>query len=494
MRDAWRRLILGPGLFVAVALLIFGILTGQALSIYRSYVTTWELATRSAENVLQALSGNIERSLNVIEMSIAGLQDAAEIEGIEDLSPSVRYALLFDRVGTARYLGSLLALDEKGDIRFDSRSGKPRTGNFSDRDYFRVHIPPHEGTYLSKPFRSVLGNRELSLALSRRISGQNGEFLGVVVAALRVSFFDDLFHEIKLWPDSSIRLVNTDGIIITTYPDLEGPDDDPGTDMSGSPLFHMMSATPHVPFAFTPPDGVERLYLARNIADFPLLLSVGLSTTEVLKEWKSQSIGALVLTLAACCFIVLLFAALRTALRESQRMEAYMESMAQTDSLTGMPNRRALDMAIANEMRRSRRNDTPLSILMIDIDHFKDVNDTYGHSVGDEVLHRMGQLIMGKCRRAEDLAARYGGEEFTVLLPGRGANEAAQFAQTIRTGIMEMVPSLSNRSLRRVTVSIGVASNSSDTAMSPDDLLKRADHALYVAKENGRNRVTLDGE
>lgn len=491
MHNAWRRLIQGPGLFMAVAVLVIGILTVQGLSIYRSYNATWALATRSAENVLQSLTANIERNLNVIDLSVAGLQDAAAIEGIDGLSPAVRHALLFDRAGTARYLGSLLALDAKGNIRFDSRSDKARSGNFADRDYFLMQVAPYEGTYLSNPFVGRLGNKEMSIALSRRISGEKGEFLGIAVAALRTSFFESLFDEVKLGPDSSIRLVNMDGIIIATHPDVEGVDD-VGVDMSASPLFRQMNVTPRVPFFFTSADGIERLYLTRKIAEFPLLLAVGLSTTEVLREWQSQAFVALVLTLAACSFIVLLFAALRTALRESQKMEAHMQSMAQTDSLTGMPNRRALDVAIASEMRRSRRHNTPLSILMIDIDHFKDVNDSYGHSVGDEVLHRMGQFIMDKCRRAGDLAARYGGEEFTVLLPGTKPDEATMFAQTLRTGIMEMVPSLASPSLKQVTVSIGVASNSADTAMTPDDLLKRADLALYVAKEAGRNRVSFE--
>ncbi len=492
MHDAWKRLIQGPGLFIAVAVLIIGILTVQALSIYRSYNATWALATRSAENVLQSLSANIERNLNVIDLSVAGLQDAAAIDGIDGLSPAVRHALLFDRAGTARYLGSLLALDAKGNIRFDSRSDKPRSGNFADRDYFRVQVAPYEGTYLSRPFVGRLGNKEMSIALSRRISGEKGEFLGIAVAALRTSFFESLFDEVKLGPDSVIRLVNTDGIVLAAHPDVEGAEDDVGGDISTSPLFGLMKTTPRAPFSFTTADGIERLYLTRKIAEFPLLLSVGLSKTEVLREWQSQAFIALMLTLSACSFIVLLFAALRTALSESQKMEAHMQSMAQTDSLTGMPNRRALDVAIANEMRRSRRYETPLSILMIDIDHFKDVNDRYGHSVGDEVLHRMGQFIMGKCRRAGDLAARYGGEEFTVLLPGTKPEEAGIFAQAIRRGIMEMVPSLANPSLSQVTVSIGIASNSLDTVMTPDDLLKRADHALYMAKESGRNRVSFE--
>lgn len=493
MQDAWKRLIQGPSLFFAVAVLVIGIVTVQALSIYRSYHATLELATRSAENVLQSLSASIERSLNVIDLSVSGLQDAATIEGIYGLSPTIRHALLFDRAGTVRYLGSLLVLDADGNIRFDSRSEKARSANLSDRDYFRVQKASFQGTYLSRPFVARLSNDGMSIALSRRISGEHGEFLGIAVAVLRIAFFQSLFDEFQLGPDSSIRLVKSDGIIIATRPAGPGVDD-VGGDISASPLFRLMLATPHLPFSFTAADGIERLYLTRKIAGYPLLLSVGLSRAEVLREWRSQAIVALVLTLTACGFIVLLFMALRTALGESRKMEAHMQSMAETDSLTGMPNRRALDGALANEMGRARRHHIPVSLLMIDIDHFKDVNDGYGHSVGDEVLHRMAQFIMEKCRRVGDLAARYGGEEFTVMLSGTKPEEAVRFAQILRAGIMEMVPSLANPSLKQVTVSIGVASNIADPAMTPDALLKRADHALYVAKANGRNCVCMGAE
>ena len=181
------------------------------------------------------------------------------------------------------------------------------------------------------------------------------------------------------------------------------------------------------------------------------------------------------------------------------RLYAQIEDQATKDGLTGLVNHRHFYDRLAEEFERSRRSGAPLSLLMLDIDDFKRLNDTYGHPVGDEVLRSIGRLMQVDLRRGSDLAARYGGEEFCVILPGtplvrqpggEGAEVGATaLAERLRRRIADAsLPIGPDGAPVRVTVSIGVASRLDDT-QSLDELVARADAALYAAKRAGKDRV-----
>jgi diguanylate cyclase (GGDEF)-like protein len=158
--------------------------------------------------------------------------------------------------------------------------------------------------------------------------------------------------------------------------------------------------------------------------------------------------------------------------------------LATTDSLTGIANRREFSMQLEKEIDRAQRYDTPLSILMYDIDYFKQVNDTYGHDAGDSVLQELTALVK-KHIRTVDIVARWGGEEFMILMPQSDGTAAVDTAEKLRN---EVEQHLFNR-VGSMTISLGV------TSFAPHDdstvFLKRVDDALYQAKENGRNRVEI---
>lgn len=165
-------------------------------------------------------------------------------------------------------------------------------------------------------------------------------------------------------------------------------------------------------------------------------------------------------------------------------------SMAITDGLTGLYNRHFLTTHMGNMLRQAQVSARPMAQLILDVDHFKKVNDTYGHDVGDQVLVKLGKIII-KCIRSADLAARYGGEEFVVLMPETDILDAAEVAERIRQSV-ERTPFEVNHAVKEIniTVSIGVSHMRKDGDTS-HDLHKRADQALYRAKENGRNQIQL---
>jgi diguanylate cyclase (GGDEF)-like protein len=171
------------------------------------------------------------------------------------------------------------------------------------------------------------------------------------------------------------------------------------------------------------------------------------------------------------------------------RLREELRGRAETDPLTGVANRRRFYQALEIECMRYSRNHLPLSVLMIDLDYFKVVNDQYGHPVGDVALRIVAQLLLLSLRKT-DLLARYGGEEFAVLLPETSAEGAMVIAERVRQTVCQKPFSADGCQLQ-VTVSIGVASNDDEFEATPEILLKKADLALYQAKASGRNRVEV---
>lgn len=174
---------------------------------------------------------------------------------------------------------------------------------------------------------------------------------------------------------------------------------------------------------------------------------------------------------------------------ERKEHEAVLQRMASTDELTGVFNRRAFEGAIRSEIARARRYGTSLSLLLVDLDRFKAVNDQHGHLAGDRVLQETARILQATVRLA-DTIARWGGEEFAVLLPETGMGDAAQFAERLRQRLGSIVHRLPDGVVLSVTCSIGVAqfvpTNTDDT-----EFFAAADTALYMAKEQGRDRVCL---
>ena len=163
--------------------------------------------------------------------------------------------------------------------------------------------------------------------------------------------------------------------------------------------------------------------------------------------------------------------------------------LAVTDGLTGIANRTNMEQSLLNEFGRSMRYNSPLSIVLLDVDHFKDVNDSYGHQKGDEILVTFASVLKKFCR-SNDTAARYGGEEFLMILPQSNAQGAFKIAERVREEIMKM-SFVGNDSKFSVTTSCGVAELNRDYMKNTDQLINMADNAMYEAKNSGRNKTII---
>lgn len=170
-----------------------------------------------------------------------------------------------------------------------------------------------------------------------------------------------------------------------------------------------------------------------------------------------------------------------------QDQQTQLEHLAREDALTGLANRRCFEERAREECLRAQRYRRPLSILLADLDHFKAINDTYGHGYGDTVLKEVGQVLVHHCRTS-DLCARYGGEEFAILLPETELTEARKVAERLCVAVRGLTIRHASGPLR-VTVSFGISCMDHEHPQSLDELLEQADTALYTAKRKGRDRI-----
>ncbi|WP_408956463.1 diguanylate cyclase [Natroniella sp. ANB-PHB2] len=181
--------------------------------------------------------------------------------------------------------------------------------------------------------------------------------------------------------------------------------------------------------------------------------------------------------------------------KEIEEANKKLEKMASSDGLTGLANRRFFNNKLEEEWKRSKRKMTPLALIMIDIDYFKEYNDTYGHQAGDECLQKIAQKFEELVLRPADLVARYGGEEFAVILPETGLSGAVKVAERLRIGVESLkLPHQKSQISDYVTISAGVAIAKPNNDDGLEKLVKVADAALYLAKEEGRKQVKDESE
>ncbi|HKS12000.1 MAG TPA: GGDEF domain-containing protein, partial [Pseudomonas sp.] len=230
-----------------------------------------------------------------------------------------------------------------------------------------------------------------------------------------------------------------------------------------------------------------------------LVAEAGLSRASIFDSWRHDMIKTVIILLlllvglSSFGLVVLRQVRERMAIEQAlHRAHRTLKDLAMTDSLTGLGNRRRLDGILEQEIRRARRQDYPVALVMMDLDYFKLYNDTYGHPAGDRCLRRVGELLAGALKRPGDLAVRYGGEEFTLFLPATDGDGAAAIVD-------EVLQALRRASIEHAKSPSGVVSASAGVAVvrpalrdvTPESLMASADGALYRAKREGRDRICL---
>jgi diguanylate cyclase (GGDEF)-like protein len=241
-------------------------------------------------------------------------------------------------------------------------------------------------------------------------------------------------------------------------------------------------------------DGYEvlrRLRATPETRDIPVIFLT--ARTDVEDEAAGLEAGAVDYVTKPFC-VAVVQARVRTHL-ELKRHRDMLQNLSSVDGLTGVPNRRSFDQLIDREWRRAQRGGAPLSVMMVDVDHFKIFNDTYGHLAGDDCLKKVAAALSGAVGRAGDLLCRYGGEEFAAVLPDTNSAAALVVGERLRASVEALaIPHAKSKSGTVVTISLGSATLIPSERGSTADLVACADRALYAAKRSGRNRIVGDGQ
>jgi diguanylate cyclase (GGDEF)-like protein len=290
--------------------------------------------------------------------------------------------------------------------------------------------------------------------------------------------------EKSLVPQKQTLMLQTDGLIVNASMNAAKPD---------PALFSLRDGSR---IRVTGICMVEKDGNGRN-QSFELLFDEAgdIATIETPPWWTLQhalqALGIMMLVVvAAAAWVLVLKRRVKQASSQLQEANLNLTRLSNLDGLTGIANRRMFDQTLEIEWNRARLIGTHLSLVLVDIDHFKRLNDTVGHQMGDECLKLIAAELANAARRATDFVARFGGEEFVLILPGTDPLQAAQLAESARLAVKRLGIRYSNQSAgASVTISLGVASAFGDLFPSAESLVKAADRALYEAKHQGRNRT-----
>lgn len=345
---------------------------------------------------------------------------------------------------------------------------------------------------VSLPFRDPAAGIWL-VRMMYRITGTNGMTSGVVMADVAINeTLVRFFQHYPLADGDTIAIQDASGRQLAAFPSSTSvwP---ANTNDTGAP------PSETVQYVSTPGVDTVQLIASRKLPRYPFYVTFGQVVDSWLLKWRQEQFVLALAALAALIVTAAITTGIQRRLTLTGQLQkvrgdleesntalratlAAAEMLAARDQLTGLCNRRNFDQRLEGTIARTARHGDIFSLLMIDIDHFKNINDYYGHSVGDEVLRRFGEVLTARLRQ-NDVAARWGGEEFVVLADGANLDNARMLAEQIR----ESVATTTFSPVPRVTVSVGIADY--QEGETGDDLLRRADKALYGAKRNGRNRV-----
>lgn len=463
-------------------------------------LTTLEVVSRMADRMLE--------DPVVCNRQVSRLAD--EVAGIQG-------AFIADATGIVRCAHAPLALGV----------------NISERDYFHDAVAV-DGVVMTEMFVSRVSGRN-SVFLLRAERGPGGGVRTVTGVVLDLQWLSRIAAGSAVELGVVVDLIGDNGMVLVRYPTMP---DIVEHSFPDHPLTRAVTAEQSGIVRVPGYDGKERIFAFEGFGNLPIHIAVGIETAKAMGPIDSKVRStALAYFIALACFLLLAWVAEERiviapiarltravaavgrgeadrvtdmgvaefsplvqafnemARRLSQRnnelrtMNGRLASLARTDGLTGLANRRTFDVQFSQDWVRARGEGVPLTLVMLDVDHFKAFNDTRGHLQGDDALRAVSRMLSAAAAGTSHLVARYGGEEFVVLMSGADMSAGVAFAEDVRRLLAELGIEHPAAPRRRVTASFGVASVVPTAEGSPDALIAAADAALYEAKRGGRDRV-----
>ena len=470
-------------LAVMTAMLII-VLPGYTFWI--SYADRINVAKQSMRFVAHLIAVQAQASIEEYEKMLVTIRREVQYAHIaNDTAHQLRNKEYLLRVrADSKNLMDILILDATARVIEWTGEGTPPV--VADRPYATFHIDNPDSTiYVGDPMRSKAYNGQWFFAVSLAARDDRTRLKNIFVAIVDIDHFKKQFQGIDLPGDSTLGLINKNGRIITREPNHD--------EAVGKWVAHGVAIWNSDQLAgnfdiTSPFDQVERIVGFRVDRKYGFGGFASVSRDTVLKQFNRYLIFAGCLVFAIIVILVLLTRHIFQNQKLLAEQQQQLFTLAHTDDLTGLYNRRHFMELSGAEQKRAQRYSHPLSYMMVDIDFFKNVNDTYGHDCGDTALQAIADILRNSCRSG-DTPCRYGGEEFFVMLPETSMEEAKQLAERLRKTVEE-TPIFIGLTSISLTISIGVATCDPDTGeINPYTVFKQADDALYQAKRTGRNRV-----
>lgn len=412
--------------------------------------------------------------------------------------------ILKNHADSNQHVHGIFVYDAQGASLIDSQGVASAGANNGDREYF-IH---HRGdASLAIRVDKPIVSRSTGIwviPVSRRFNDATGHFAGVLLATIDLTHVCELLAGFQIGEHGALNVALANTAILVRRPfSVESL----GKEMVASAMKQQVLSQSSGNFEIVSPiDGVERAASFQRMLNHSLIVTVALSKEEMLRDWR-ETTWIQTFWIVTLCVITALAGSLVVRLVR-QRMKVELDlgrtrdeltganerlaQLASYDGLTGLANRRAFDETLERDFAESCRSKQPLSLVMIDVDHFKQYNDLHGHPEGDRCLQQVARAIESAARRPLDFVARYGGEEMVMVLPNTDAAGAVVVAEMARSTVEAMQIPHSTQPQREVSVSVGVATRTFDNdVQSVQALMQRADEALYQAKAEGRNRVVV---
>ena len=470
------------GLVVCICLVL---LATAARDLWRVYENNIEQSQVTTATATRLVAEQADTTMQTADTIVASLVERVEAEGVGPDARNRLYRLMTSLAAALPAIHEMGITDRNGIAIVKSLVPNPIGLDYSERGYFKFHAShPDRGPFIGARIKSKIDG-SYNVTVTRRLNEPDGSFAGVVVTSVSMQAFQRLFDQMQARSGGVIALLSEDGTILARSPPLPGD----GASPAGADLQQLLTRQPGPsPFAnVSGIDGVRRLGSYQHLDRFPLTVLVSQSGWDVQRSWRQELLSQL--SILMCMTAVLIVFGRREL--KSKRM---LSAQAMQDGLTGLANRRRFDEQIEREFKRAARSGQPVSLVVIDLDHFKAYNDHFGHLGGDECLRTTARAIHAFTRRAGDLAARIGGEEFAILLPGSDAATAKAIAEGVRMAVHGLALPHAPTVGGMVTLSAGVATAMpSRDAQSTHALIALADAALYAGKVQGRNAVVVAG-
>lgn len=498
---------LGRSIALSCGFLLMAVVVINVWSFRESWDMTVKTAQISAVNFALSQARQAEDTFLQTEILLREIQ-----RNIQRKTPvgvdGVELALLMrEQRSRLPLLEGLFYYDGSGHGVAWSTVREPAVTSHPVREYFDYHrLNGHNNIHIGPVIYSQ-STGERVIPVSLRLNDSYGGFAGVLVATVRVSYFKQFYGYYELGDKDVLVLMRDDGTVLYARP---MPEDYVGKNLSSSPLFREMLVKSNQGSGEwdSELDGLRRIFGFVRSERYPLVVAAGYDIKNLSEAWSKNQQKYVGLN-AALIIIILVggFYVLREAKKNvsyqremkhlHEEMKSYnqtLQAMAMIDSLTGLPNRRHFDIFLSDSLQRSHRSGNPVSLVMLDIDFFKQYNDAYGHVAGDQCLESISDALREMPLRGTDLTARYGGEEFVIVLPDASPEEALKIASRAVHAIRQRQLShcASEIPERIVTLSAGCCSVIASGKETDAQMIKEcADIALYQAKAMGRNQAVL---